>query len=104
MSGTSYKIETYADKLVAEHFFVKPEKCNRICILTGKNNCFYRNLVWVSNEEYIDLERGVLLVEELGRRQDYVPYITFKSNVAYSIWNGTYSRCYRGYEAFFRRL
>ena len=57
LSGTSYKIETYTDKLVAEHFLEKPEKCNRIWhIDRDKNNCFYRNLVWVNDEEYIDLD------------------------------------------------
>ena len=101
LSGTLYKIETYTDKLVAEHFLEKPDKCNRIWhIDRDKNNCFYRNLVWVSNEEYIDLERGILLVEELGRQQDYVPYITLKSNVAYSIWNGIYKRCYHDDDAY----
>ena len=96
LSGTSYKIETYTDKLVAEHFLEKPEKCNRIWhIDRDKNNCFYRNLVWVNDEEYIDLDRGILRVDELDRQQEYVPYITLKSNVAYSIWNGIYNRCYR---------
>lgn len=86
---------------MAEHFLEKPEKCNRIWhIDRDKNNCFYRNLVWVSNEEYIDLERDILLVEELGRQQEYIPYITLKSYVAYSIWNGIYNRCYRDDEAY----
>jgi len=96
LSGSKFKIETFTDKLVAEHFLEKPDKCNRIWhIDRDKNNNFYRNLVWVNNEEYIDLERGILLVEELGRQQEYVPYITLKSNTAYSIWNGIYKRCYK---------
>jgi len=96
LSGSAFKIETYTDKLVAEHFLEKPDKCNRIWhIDRNRNNCFYRNLVWVNDEEYIDLERGILLVEELGRQQEYVPYITLKSNTAYSIWNGIYIRCYK---------
>ncbi len=96
LSGTAFKIETYTDKLVAEHFLEKPNKCNRIWhIDKDRNNCFYRNLVWVNDEEYIDLGRGILLVEKLGRQQEYVPYITLKSNTAYSIWNGIYKRCYK---------
>lgn len=96
LSGSAFKIETYTDKLVAEHFLEKPDKYNRIWhIDKDRNNCFYRNLVWVNDEEYIDLERGILLVEELGRQQEYVPYITLKSNTAYSIWNGIYIRCYK---------
>ena len=101
ISGSAYKIETYTDKLVAEHFLENPKKYKRIWhIDRDKNNCFYRNLVWVNDEEYIDLERGILRVEELGRQQEYVPYITLKSNTAYSIWNGIYNRCYKGDEAY----
>ena len=95
LSGIDKKIETYTDKLVAEHFLERPDKCNKIWhIDRDKNNCYYRNLIWVNNEEYIDLQRGIMLVEELGRQQEYIPYITLKSNAAYSIWNGIYIRCY----------
>lgn len=116
LSGIDKKIETYTDKLVAEHFLERPDKCNKIWhIDRDKNNCYYRNLIWVNNEEYIDLQRGIMLVEELGRQQEYIPYITLKSNAAYSIWNGIYIRCYicqrriknvrkrRLYFVFFRR-
>lgn len=90
------KIETYTDKLVAEHFLERPSMCSRIWhIDRDRQNCFYRNLIWVNNEEYIDLQRGIVLVEELGRQQGYIPYITLKSNAAYSIWNGIYIRCYK---------
>ena len=96
LSGIDRKIETYTDKLVAEHFLENPNNYKKIWhIDRDRNNCFYRNLVWVNNEEYIDLERGILLVEELGRQQEYVPYITLKSTAAYSIWNGIYIRCYK---------
>lgn len=96
LSGEKFKIETYTDKLVAEHFLENPKGYNRIWhIDRNKDNCFYRNLIWVNNEEYMNLERGIMLVEELGRQQEYVPYITLKSNAAYSIWNGIYIRCYK---------
>jgi len=96
LSGIDRKIETYTDKLVAEHFLENPKKYKKIWhVDRDKNNCYYRNLIWVSNEEYIDLQRGILLVEELGRQQEYVPYIMLKSTAAYSIWNGIYIRCYK---------
>lgn len=96
LSGIENKIETYTDKLVAEHFLENPDKHKKIWhIDRDKNNCFYRNLIWVSDEEYIYLQRGIVLTEELGRQQQYVPYITLKSNMAYSIWNGIYMRCYK---------
>ena len=96
LSGIEKKIETYTDKLVAEHFLENPNNYKKIWhIDRDKNNCYYRNLIWVNNEEYMDLERGIVYVEELGRQQVYVPYITLKSNTAYSIWNGIYIRCYK---------
>ena len=96
LSGIERKIETYTDKLVAEHFLENSHNYKKIWhVDRDKNNCYYRNLIWVSNEEYIDLQRGILLVEELGRQQEYVPYITLKSTAAYSIWNGIYIRCYK---------
>ncbi len=95
LSGINTKIETYTNKLVAEHFLERPDKCNRIWhIDRDRNNCYYKNLIWVNDEEYMDLQHGIVLVEELGRQQEYIPYITLKSNTAYSIWNGIYIRCY----------
>ena len=96
LSGIDKKIETFTDKLAAEHFLENPNGYKKIWhIDRDRNNCFYRNLIWVNNEEYMDLQRGIVLVEELGRQQEYIPYITLKSNAAYSIWNGIYMRCYK---------
>lgn len=96
LSGIDYyKIETYTDKLVAEHFLENTMKYNRIWHLDrDKDNCFYKNLILVDSKEYYRLMCGNLQVEDLGRQQEYVPYITLKSNIAYSIWNGIYNRCY----------
>ena len=77
LSGIDKKIEAYTDRLVAEHFLERPDRCNRIWhIDRDRDNCFYRNLIWVDNEEHIGLQRGIMLVEELGRQQEYIPYIT----------------------------
>ena len=94
LSGINTKIETYTDKLVAEHFLENPHNYNKIWHI-DRDNCYYRNLIWVNNNEYIDLQRGIVLVEELGRQQEYKSYITLKSNTAYSIWNGIYIRYYK---------
>jgi hypothetical protein len=92
--------DTYCDKLVAEHFLEQPDKGNRVWhVDRNKDNCHYKNLVWVTNSEYTDLNRRALLMSELGRQQEYVPYITLKSNVAYSIWKGIFNRCYRTNES-----
>lgn len=95
-NGLLLKIDTHIDKLVAEHFLENPKGYNRIWhIDRDVHNNFYKNLVYVNNTEYMDLEREVITIDELGRQQEYTPYITLKSNVAYSIWNGIYNRCYK---------
>lgn len=93
--GESYKIETYTNRLVAEHFLERRTNCNRIWhIDRDKSNCFYKNLIWVSDKEYYDLNVGIIQTEEIQKYQEVIPYITLKSNAAYSIWNGIYNRCY----------
>ncbi len=95
LTGTSYKIETYTDKLVAEHFLENPNRCNRIWHIDGdKHNCYYKNMIYVDSGEYWALSQGRLSVEELHSRQEYIPYVTLKTNIAYSIWSGIYNRCY----------
>lgn len=96
LTGIDGKIEAYTNGLAANHFLERPKECDRIWhIDRDKNNCFYKNLVWVTAKEYFHLKRGNLFVENLGRQQEYVPYITLKSNIAYSIWSGIYMRCYK---------
>lgn len=95
-NGSLLKIDTYIDKLVAVHFLENPKGYKRIWhIDRDLNNNYYRNLVYVTYAEHMDLEREILTVDELGRQQEYTPYITLKSNVAYSVWNGIYNRCYQ---------
>lgn len=97
ITGTSYKIETYMEKLVAEHFLENTDK-SKYCMVwhidEDKDNCFYKNLMWVSQREYMDLKSHNITVKELNRQQEYLTYIMLKSNTPYSIWAGIYSRCY----------
>lgn len=98
LSGIERKIDTYTDRLVAEHFLENADPKKYVSIWhidKNKDNCFYKNLVWVDLAEYFHLKNRNLLLEDLGRQQEYVPYITLKSNNAYSIWNGIYMRCYK---------
>lgn len=89
-------IETYRDKLVAEHFLENVINYNSLWHIDGdKDNCYYKNLIWVNNREYIQLNCGSISIDELGRQQEYIPYISSKGNRAYSIWNGIYLRCYK---------
>lgn len=90
-----WHMDRYLDDLVAEHFLDGYSGNKRVWHIDGDvNNCYYKNLVLVSSEEYRDLLRGSLTVNELGRQQNYIQYITVKGNNAYSIWHGIYNRCY----------
>lgn len=92
----TYAFDTYTDKLVAEHFLEKPNKCDKIWhIDRNKNNCYYKNLMWVNDKENYSLRNDIIKLDDIERKQEYIPYITRKSNNAYSIWNGIYDRCYR---------
>lgn len=95
-TGISYKIDTYTDKLVAEHFLKKPHGNDTVWhIDRDKSNCYYKNLVWVTTTELYALNIGNMSIEELNKVQEYIPYITLKSNKkAYTIWHGIYNRCY----------
>lgn len=92
-SETREKIEAYTDKLVAEHFLEKPS-ANQTKVWhidRNKSNCFYKNLIWVTEFQYRKLRSGQSV--EL-HQQKYIPFITLKGNKAYNIWNGIYKRCY----------
>lgn len=93
--GSMYKINTFLDILVAEHFLEKISRCNRVYHIDGNvNNCDYKNLIWVSTKEQYELRIGNILVSELIGRRQFIPYITSKTNNAYHVWNGIYKRCY----------
>ena len=95
--GSAIHEETSPEILVAKHFLIKSTGCNKIWhIDENMNNNYYRNLIYVSAEEYELLCKRVKTVAELGREQEYYDYNTVKGNPAYSIWAGIYGRCYGG--------
>lgn len=97
IDGSPIHDETRPDILVAEYFLMNPKRYKRIWhIDENMNNNYYKNLIYVSNEEYELLRKHVITVAELGREQEYYDYNTVKGNPAYSIWNGIYARCYGG--------
>ena len=97
IDGTALHEETSPEILVAKYFLIKPIGCNKIWhIDENMNNNYYKNLVYVSAEEYELLRKHVKTVAELGREQEYYDYNTVKGNPAYSIWAGIYARCYGG--------
>jgi hypothetical protein len=85
------------EELVAQYFLVKPKECNKVWHIDGnKNNNYYRNLIYVTDEEYDLLHKKVMKVDDLKREQEYYNYNTVNGNPAYHIWNGIYARCYGG--------
>ena len=94
--GNKCTIDKYLDVLVADHFLEKVNGANRIWHIDNDvNNCTYKNLIFVSDDEYANLKSGIIDIEDIDRIQEYVRYVSLKSNSAYSIWNGIYTRCYK---------
>ena len=97
IDGTALHEETSPEILVAKYFLIKPTGCKKIWhIDENVNNNYYKNLIYVSVEEYELLRKHVKTVAELGREQEYYDYNTVKGNPAYKIYEGIYARCYGG--------
>lgn len=97
IDGSPVHEETNPEILVASHFLMNPKKCRKIWhIDENMNNNHYKNLIYVTEEEYKLLWKHVKTVSEIGREQEYYDYNTVKGNPAYNIWNGIYARCYGG--------
>lgn len=95
IDGSAIHEETRPERLVARHFLIKPKDSSKIWhIDENMNNNHYKNLIYVSSEEYELLQKHVKTVEELGREQEYYDYNTVKGNPAYTIYEGIYARCY----------
>ena len=89
--------ETYTDKLVAERFLEYPQVDGKLYLWhidRDKDNCYYKNLIWVNYKEKQQLENGNMTIDDLDRKQEYITYMTLKSNRAHRIWSGIYNRCY----------
>lgn len=101
IDGTALHEETSPEILVAKYFLIKPIGCNKIWhIDENMNNNYYKNLIYVSAEEYELLRKHVKTIAELGREQEYYDYNTVKGNPAYKIYEGIYARCYGGSSLF----
>ncbi len=94
IQGEGITIDTYTYKLVANHFLEKVAGCPKIWHIDGdKNNCHYKNLMYVNDKEIYNLSSGVWSKEDLDREQEYIQYITVTRNSASMIYNMIYQRC-----------
>lgn len=92
--GEKYKKETSPAELVAEQFLERNSETTWIWhIDEDLSNNYYKNLLWVSWDEYTSLNRGYVKVEDIDRNQEYIPYITSSRNRAFGIWQGINHRC-----------
>lgn len=93
-NNEKYTVDTYADRLVAEAFLENIKRKNRIYhIDNNQGNNYYKNLIYVTDKERYKLKNNIITINDL-QKQEYIPYITNKTNKAYHIWNGIYNRCY----------
>lgn len=93
--GTKGTKDCSPRELVAEHFLERVKYKNRIYNIDGdRGNNYYKNLIYVDDKEFYDLNVGVVTIEDLGRKQDYIPFINSVKRRAYSVYNGIYKRCY----------
>lgn len=67
---------------------------NRIWHKDGdENNNWYKNLLYVNNQQYRDLKSGKVKWQDLNIHQEYIEYENKASHNAYSVYNGIRSRC-----------
>lgn len=93
-NNNRYSIDTYTDKLVAQAFLEYNKTKTRIWhIDRNRGNSYWKNLIYVSNEEFFQLKMNFITVESLRGTQEYKPFITNKRNNAYRIYNGILARC-----------
>ena len=68
IDGTALHEETSPEILVAKHFLIRPTGCNKIWhIDENMNNNYYKNLIYLSAEEYELLRKHVITVADTGK-------------------------------------
>ena len=88
-----WRRETSTEELVAQHFLV----CNGRCRIWHKDgdvhNNWYKNLIYVTGEQFKELKAGKITWQELNLEQEYVEYENRASMAAYIHYNALQTRC-----------
>ena len=88
-----YEENIYTDELVAKHFLVPNEK-SKIWHKDGdKNNNWYKNLIYVTDKQFWQLNTGKVTWQELSLKQEYIEYENRASMLAYQHYNAIKTRC-----------
>lgn len=89
-----YRRETAPDILVAESFLVQYKGRERVWHKDGDfANNWYKNLVYVSKNDFAELKAGRVTLESLGLGQEYIEYQNMASENAYRVYDGIKARC-----------
>lgn len=94
IESTRYKRETTPEELVAETFLMSYSSRCKIWHKDGnEENNWYKNLLYVSTNDYKDLKAGKITWQELNLEQEYIEYGNKASIQAYIVYNGILKRC-----------
>ena len=94
LESTRYKRETTPAELVAETFLVQDKGRTKVWHKDGdESNNWYKNLLYVSLNDYKDLRSGKITWEELNLEQGYIEYENKATAQAYKVYNGILTRC-----------
>ena len=89
-----YRRETSPEGLVAETFLVPYKGRNKIWHKDGdESNNWYKNLLYVTEQDYKELKAGRVTWQELNVVQEYIEYENRASQHAYAVYNGILARC-----------
>lgn len=88
--------------LVAKTFLKEYPGRTKIWFRDGnKKNCWYKNLIYVSNKDYWKLNNNRITLEELQLEQEYIEYENKATSEAYRVYYRIRQRCtenHRHYE------
>lgn len=88
------KRETSPKELVAETFLKKYENRSKIWHKDGdETNNWYKNLLYVSQQDYADLKTGKVTWQELNLEQEYIEYENRATFTAYKTYSSIKKRC-----------
>lgn len=94
VDGSRWKRETTPEDLVADTFLVQYRGRCRIWHKDGdENNNWYKNLLYVSEDDYKNLKSGKTTWQELNLEQEYIEYENKATAHAYKVYNGILKRC-----------
>ena len=92
--GSTWKRETSPEELVAETFLKKYDGRSKIWHKDlNESNNWYKNLLYVSANDYKNLKVGKVTWQELNIEQEYIEYENKASAHAYKVYDGVKKRC-----------